>query len=614
MISWTISVEPVTSSTASTNVYSSGGLFLQHYNEVALGVPAISVALGVRRNESTFRTARWSETIQNESGVDATVNATTIRGTTNSTSTVGTFDGNAQTGSTNRTVTLLGTVASQTSTTTTAQRTSTGTSTTTQNYVVYTTTNPSASSDIVTTATMTATRTAHRTTSATHSLEIDATTTTGSHLDNVAAATVYQANTRHATDANVIWVADQSLIEDDIATGAAIEAATSTTRTTLYPDTQTMTYSVVAKSATSEIDHTNVSSTQNLAFVSGQNTTTETTYVTSEFAIPQLTSNGQTETQRTTASNRTTSVFTSNVFGAAFTKTATQLGTSLFKVGNTFYGLQCDRTYTWQTSRTIKAEDNAWVTSGSTTTSAAAPTSTWTTSSALSDTQVVVGNPISQSTQEVRGITTMLMLHGQATTVSGGSVSRVVEIKTGVRTPQNSVAGFYAANGLDETLFVDDAYAFASRGVSTANPVSFAIFSSYGDSEYPDFDQIGSASFSGLNGTATTTTSSGSETSSSFTFALQPQGNGRVEQTNSTRNLAAFIGTLGTFETLLVTIPRGVYRKSNGDTVSHSEQVVSYTSGSGVEWLEPVTYFRSTADQSKTAILWTAPRNSTALP
>jgi hypothetical protein len=614
MISWTISVEPVTSSTASTNVYSSGGLFLQNYNEGALGVPAISSALGVRRNESTFRTANWSQTIQDQSGVDFTYLATTIRGTTNSTvEDVGLNSYFRVTGIT-RNVTLLGTVASQTSTTTTAQRTSTGTSTTTQNYVVYTTTNPSASSDIVTTATITTTRTVQRTTSATHSVEIDTITTTGSHLNNVAAATVYQANTRYATDANVIWVADQSLISDEIATGAASVTATSTTRTTLYPDTQTMTYSVVAKSATSEIDHTNVSSTQNLAFVSGQNTTTETTYVTSEFAIPQLTSNGQTETQRTTASNRTTSVFTSNVFGAAFTKTATQLGTSLFKANDTFYGLQCDRTYTRQTSRTIKAEDNAWVTSGSTTTSAAAPTSTWTTSSALSDTQVVVGNPISQSTQEVRGITAMLMLHGQATTVSGGSVSRVVEIKYGVRTPQNSVAGFYAANGLDETLFVDDAYAFASRGVSTAKPVSFAVFSTYGDSEYPDFDNIGTASFSGLNGSATTTTSSGSETSSSFTFSLQPQGDARMEQTNSTRNLAGFSGVLGEFETLLVTIPRGIYLKSNGDTVSHSEQVVSYTSGSGVEWLEPITYFRSTVDQSETAILWTAPRNSTNLP
>jgi hypothetical protein len=611
MISWTISVEPVTSITASTWEYLSGGL-----NVGIAQNDSVTSALEVRVDNKTFETRKWSETVREEIGLKLSLSATTVRGSTNSTSTVGTFNSAQQTGSTRRTVTILGSVASVTSTTLTTQRTITETTSTTQVFFKYST---SSSNTTATTVISTDTRSTIRTTFSTRVETIDATTADGSHLNNAAAATVYQANTRHASSADVIWIASQSLVSDQIATAAASNAATSTTRTTIWPNDETTSYSIVDKSITATSAHTNQSITQALNFVRSQNIPTETTEVVTQSALPQMTNTRLGNKRTTTASNTTTSVFEQNQFTAAYTKSSTQTGATIQKVSDTFYGIACDRTYTAPTSRTIKAVDGAWTTSSIGSESETAPTSTYriTAPSAFDTTATATGNPILTIDQEDVGVTALITLRGQATTTIGSPISRLVELKAGVLAPEGTVAGYFSAMNLEQTLFAGSAYASVSRKVLTARPGTFLVSSSSGDSESQEFVKIGTASLSELLGSATTTTTTNevpSTTKSSFTFSLQAQGDVVISRTDTTQNLASCGGSVGLFETLLVTTPSGVYRSLNGSTAFKSEQVASYQSGNSLERLEPVTYFQTTTDQSMSVILWTSPRNSTAPP
>ena len=607
MISWTISAEPVTSKTASTFSYKSGGLFVGFG---FLNADTITSAIGVQNDDTTFRTENWSQTIQHEIGEDATVSGTTIRGTTNSSAQTATFNSAAQTGSTIRQSTILGTQASATSTTSTAQRTSTGSVASTQQFANTTTIQ---SGEVLTTGITLQTRTYRATVSATYLITTDTTTTQGSHLNSVGQATVYQANTRHASNANVIWVAAQSLISSGIASGAALDYATSTTRTTIYPQTAVVAFSLIDKSLTTTSGHTNSLISQDLEFVQVTNATTQTSFVLVQESIPQLTTNDQTQTVVSEQANRQGTVFSSRSFGAALTTESTQTGQSSQKINDTVLGLNCNRTFSVVASRTVKTENTSWTTSSSSTSSASAPTATYRiTESGVPDvTSTATGNPISRQTQEAAGVTMVSTLCGQATTRKGNRVVREVEKYQGVRNPQNGIAAFYGATGL--TAFAD-AYVLASRNVATANPSSFVIYENIGDLEDIDLREIGSAALSILSGSATTTTSAESQTSSSFTFNLVAQGQPSRFRASGYSDLASCCGTLGVSETAYVTIPRGVYKKLDGSTVSKSEQIVSFVSGDGLEYLEPATYFETTNAVSSTAIVWTAPRNSTDLP
>lgn len=613
MIQWTISVEPVWSITASTHVYSSGGLFKQDYNEFALGVPALSAALGVRRDSSVFRTENWSQTIENEYDVNHTKLETIIRGTTNSVDSTSTFNNTLQTGSSSILRTILGTSASETSTTKTIQKAFTTTTNSTQHYSVFSTTAlTSESATYRTTTRITSqTRSYKKTTTQTEELTVDTTTTTGAHLGNVYAATVYQANTRHASNAEVIWVANQSAA-DAVAGGAASDYATSTTRTTIWPVMQTTEFSISDNTTTSAFSFTNSISSQNVAFVKPKVVSTVETAVMYVFAIPQITATQDGISYDTENTDINYTVFTSNTFTAAKTKQATQTGLSIAKINDTQGGLACDRTYYKTATRSIKSNDTLWTTSGTTTSTASAPKAIWKTSSAASDTQEIQGSPISQSTNQAEGRTTLLMPGWQATTAIGGFASMAIEAVSGVRTPDNEISGYYGAEGI--TCFAG-AFASASRDVWTAMPSSFSIYTNLGNLEELDLSKIGSATLSSLSGTATTTKSEGTETtSSSFTFSLTPQGNGTTFRESLTVNVGSLRGVLGVSETAIVTIAGGVYKDISGGTVFKTEEVKSYTSGSDLNYLERVTCFQPGATTAASAILWTSLRNSTALP
>lgn len=622
MISWTISVEPQWSSTALTHVYSSGGLFKQDYGFGALGAPALSSALGVLENDSTFVSRNWSGTTSSVDAIDFQAGGfkafkTTIHGTTNSTVVNTARNSNNLISASTRNVTVLATQASQTITTTTAQRTRTTTQQSTQNYQVYSTTalNSEDTTYRTTTIVTSLSRSYKRTLSQTHTVEIDATTTTGSHLGGAYAATVYQANTRHASNANVIWVAAQSVVSDGIPEGAASDYATSTTRTTIWPVEATSPLSVFNNSATSATTYTNSQTSQNLAFVRTKNTQTVATNVLYDFAIPQITvtENGITATTENT--NRNTTVFSSNTFTAFNTSNETQTGISFFKLNDTKFGFAVDRTYEQTVSRERKTADTFWLTTGTTTSTQSAPTAIWKTSSAQSDTQNIAGNAFSQSTRIESGVTTQRPSPWQATTAIADSARFEIEAVSGVRTPSNNILGYYEADGIATTLFAEEAFAFASRNVQTAMPTSFAVFSNNGDLEELDLTEIGTASLSYLDGSATTTALDGTDTTSeSFTFALVPEGQGSTFRASSVNNIVSCGGQLGISETAYVTTPAGVYKDLTGATVSKSEEVASYSFGDGLQYLEPVTFFKTAATNSVSAIVWTSPRNSTALP
>lgn len=609
-------MEPQWSSTALTHVYSSGGLFKQDYNSLGFVIPPLSSALGVVINNSTFITNNWSQTIQNESGVDATNIGTTVKGTTNSVLETATFNFDDQTGSTVRQETVLNTQASQTSTTTTVQRTRTTTQTSSRNYSAYSTTSLSTENTTYRTTTLVTSQTQSfkRSVSQTHTENVDTTTTTGSHLGGAYAATVYQANTRHASNANVIWVAEQSVVSDELPQGAASESATSTTRTTIWPVVVVASLSVYDKTQTSNSNYTNTSLSQLIEFTTTSASEAETTVVLYKYAIPQITATENGFSTVSVFSSVSSTVFNSNTFPAFVTKSFTQTGQSIEKISDTKFGFEIDRTYNKRTSRTISTADTFWTTSGTSTNTAPKPTAIWKTSSGLSDTVPIEGNDRSASTRVERGVTTLVIPYYQATTTMNAAATIEIEAVSGARTPQDDISGFYGAEGI--SCFAEDAFVLASRNVYTANPKTFEISTNNGNLEEPEFSKSGTATLSHLQGTATTTQlQDETETiTGSFTFLLQPESQGTTIRGSSTRSLVSCGGALGKSETAYVTIPAGVYKDLSGQTYSKSEEVSSYTFGEGLEYLEAVTWFQTGQTQGVSALLWTVPRNSTALP
>lgn len=607
MISWTFSVEPIWSKTASTHEYFSGGLFVPFGS---IDAETTFTAGGVRDDDSTYRTENWSETIENITEVGAaTILGTTIRGSTNSTDSSGTFDdGTAQSGSTSRRVTFLATQAGQTSTTTTAQRTRTTTEESTQTFSLLTTVQTeSGSRTFPTTTNITSqTSTYSKSVTQTHSVAIDTITTVGSHLNNVYAATVYQANTRYATDADVIWVADQSAVEDGIAQGAASDYATTTTRTTIYPSSETTVFHVFDKQATSMVEHSNSLESQNLAFVTTKAVATEITRVVYELNFPQITTNEEGFLYVTENTNTENTIFASNSFQAVLTKGATQTGSSVIKLSDTQRGLACGRTFYATTTRTIKEEDASWTTSLITTGSAPAETATYKSLGTPNTTLTATGNPVSFSTQEACGITTILVPAWQATTTNSPLPRIEIERVTGVRTPDNEIAGYYVAD--EFAYFANSAFVSASRSVVTVRPATFLISDS-------GFSQVGTASMSSLSGTATTTGLSDdtSTTTSSFTFSLQPEGVGTTSRIGGSNSVVS-CGSLGVSQTAFVTIRNGVYKDLSGATISKTAEISSYASGSGTQFLSTVSFFQTAQTQTADKIVWTSPRNVTALP
>jgi hypothetical protein len=371
---------------------------------------------------------------------------------------------------------------------------------------------------------------------------------------------------------------------------------------------------VLDKSLTTTSDFGSTSRvSENFSFTRTVGTNPQTTFVRYENAIPQITTSTTQAKTTTQTSGFSTTIFESSSLTAVLTTESTQIGTTRQKTNDTVVGLACNRTFSSVVTRTAKAANTLWTTTSSSTQTATGDTASWTTNAGGSaDSFTVTGLNYSFEKIEEAGVTAMSTLKGHATTAIAPRVSRIIEKRAGVRAPDNAIAGFYNANG--QSFFAYDAFVFASRFVSTANPTSFLIYKNIGDLEDIDLEEFGSASLSGLSGSATTTTSDESQTSSSFTFELAPAGAAQLLRDYQYQNLASCDGVLGVSETAFVTVPRGAYKLLNGQTVFREEQVFSYTDGSGIQYMEPVTYFDSTLATSSTAILWTAPRNSTALP
>ncbi len=590
MISWTISVEPVTSKTASSFEYSSGGLVVGVFSNGEQP----TASLGVRISNSTSRQENWSLTEQSAYHLTGTTIGRTVRGATSNVS--------------GDSLTILATAASQTSTTATAtiDRVSI-TISSTETYQAYTTTSFMQDEKSVTSTTFTdSERSFQRTTRTTSTAVVDLVTTTGLHLNNVAAATVYQANTGQAANANVIWVAGQAT-QGGLDLLAASSVAQSRTRTTIYPPSETREFSVVDASNTG-FSFSNSLVSQSFTFLKTTVTEFEAEATTTDYVgIPQFTFTFIDQLIETQQTEIEETVFPSNSFNAVFTKTVTQIGGKWQTLNDTFLGSSCNFLYRIGTSRTAIGQDNFYTTSSQTISSETAPTAIYATGpDRTGQTSVAVGSPINRTTRHGAGVTGLFTDVGGYTTAIASKVSRGLELVMGVRAGSNNeVVGYYGANGISYSA--NQPFYSASRSVLTARPGTYEIFN--------QGSKIGTVSVNGLSGSATTTASdSASSSSGSLTFAIVPTGSPKTIRAQNTQDVAGCNGSLGVSETLYATVIRGVYKKPDGQTISKSHEISSFTSGSDINYLQPVTHFEPTSVNSSSEILWTAPRNSTALP
>lgn len=594
MISWRTSVAPPTASTLSFSGFESGG-----GQGVVNTVPYTATVSGTI-------SANWSITTSSSRGIEGVgESGQTVLGTTNSV-----VSGTSFTSSTR-----LSTERISTSTTSTA--TSTSQATTTASFASTrptSTTQTSSNSQTYTTSSF-VTTTLNRLTRTTASATItrDATTTSGSQLVAGLYATVWKAES-----SEVLWTANASAL-GDIGLQAASDAGGTESQFTVQPFTETVAFAVV--------DKINTSTTRTISAASSGGSTTfqRTTQGTSEGIsiefghLPMKTFSTQTQTIGTQVSNFTSTVFSS--FSRTISwepHTITQFGRSWTKTKTSFSGVEFDLTTTISASRTAETANNSFVTSSSS--SLTLPGQTAITSTVVgvfpSTTQVTgeqVGLPYSASNDEVRGSTGLAenTAYWGATKIASFPFRRL-EGFSGV-TGGGGIANFYAANGLNETYVAQDAYVSAARSVSTAMPGrEIVLETSSGDTDNPDYSTVGTAILSGLSGSATTTTTGSSNTSSSFTFELQPQGSA-VRYTGPTNSLL-FHANLGPSETVYHSIGSGVFADTDGSTFSTSLHVSSFSgSDSRCQFLRPLTFIEP-GPTTNSVLVWSAPRNSTALP
>lgn len=593
MISWRTSVAPPTASTFSSSAFESGG-----GQGVVNTVPYTATASGTI-------SANWSITTSSSRGIEGGgESGQTVLGTTNSI-----VSGTSFTNSTR-----LSTERISTSTTSTATSTSRATTTASFASTRPTSTTQTSSNSRTYTTSSFVTTTSNRLTRTTASATItrDATTTSGSQLVAGLYATVWKAES-----SEVLCTANASAL-GDIRLQAASDAGGTESQFTVQPFTETVAFAVVDKGDTS------TTRTISAASSGGSTTFQRTTQGTSEAIsiefghLPMKTLATQTQTIGTQVSNFTSTVFSS--FSRTISwepHTITQFGRSWTKTKTSFFGVEFDLTTTISASRTAETANNSFVTSSSSSLTLPGQTAITSTVAGVfpSTTQVTgeqVGLPYSESNDEVRGSTGLAenTAYWGSTKIASFPFRRV-EGFAGV-TNDGALARFYAANGLDQT-YLADAYALVARSVSSAMPGrEFVLETSSGDTDNPDYSTVGTAILSGLSGSATTTTTGSSNTSSSFTFELQPQGSA-VRYTGPTNSLL-FHANLGPSQTVYHSIGSGVFADTDGSTFSTSLHVSSFSgSDSRCQFLRPLTFIEP-GPTTNSVLVWSAPRNSTALP
>lgn len=628
MIQWTTSVAPPTAFS-----------FSQSFSEEAQAQPGLTDtrSLGI----TTTSSGVWSST---EGGRTAAPNAfapTIIL----ERFILGNFD-STESGPTFTNVTLNSTEPGQTSTTATQQFFADIIFTTSaQRFVptiVTATTTTGDSAETTTTAFSFSSVSTTRSTFSkdTSSRTVQSVTSSGTHLGGVLAATIYQAD-----DSEVLLIADASQISD-IHGGAATEQATTATRITVQPVTDVSVLHVLnpanADLTTQIYSSVAATASQQFAAVTQENTTSTSIVILQ--AIPAITESVFTQITATTTASESRQVFSSFSTSLSYkTSASTQTGISIFTNQTHFNGQTNTTIYTDYVTRTVSAQ-LPFTTSFATSTSIESPLVTFTTTSQINTTtgsSTNTGTATSTTSVQSESKAADYFSAGEtkhsrtviaeninaATTLSRfASVFRSIVGRAGVRGPQDEVFESYAAQGLESTIYVDEQlYANASRGVLTLLPKTLLFYTDniYDYEAETTYSHVGTISISKLSvtGTSTATYSTNSTTSISantFTFALAPAGSAITQQIATARQSG--VAELGKFETAVQRVAAGVYSSvftsGGGATTRLTAPELSVLEGGGQPAeLFPITFFTTrSSSQNAYSIVWSARRNSTALP
>jgi hypothetical protein len=400
-------------------------------------------------------------------------------------------------------------------------------------------------------------------------------------------ATIYLAQ-----DSEVLFVAQATAITGEIYSGAAADVATTTTQTTIWPQSATMT---VSRIDASEIPAFSIESTERSTQTFGFRSIgrDEPTTVTSYFAftglaeLPLPSATFEESPFIVESETVTVTIEEESIVGYNFSR-STALTTQVRSKQEISDGtIVADATYYVPQTRSAIIEDTLWTTSQTE--------------------DVVVGNAqnITATTDHSATRRNYPVAYHNATSQNFSPGRRSVYGPQGWADSTDSVYSIVAAPFFPE-VYGDNWFVSVSRSVLSFMPSSFLAYSGTGT----DFQTYGTISFSHYSASLFANSNTDPNNTEPEPAVFLPQSQAPSGLLISDTVVGAY--SLNSLQTGYQSFARGVYREKGGDTVYKDIDAESFVSGSSVDRLTPVTCFGFDSGTS-TAIVWPAPRNSTAL-
>ena len=399
-----------------------------------------------------------------------------------------------------------------------------------------------------------------------------------------------------------IWAANLTAATDFSGLRAATSAATSTTKTTIMPWTQTVEAPQAASTQTTVLSIPQVS--QAVTFTETGSTVSQTTRIAEDdwSWFPQVSRTTQVTSKVTTAVPTTFSILPATTITATASKItetvyATSAATVPVTVNGSAFGSSTAVSQTYTRENTISAAE----TSTYTNTYSIIVTSR---GSVFTDSTTYTVAAIQSHTTSNNLTTFALQPQAMSSNIGGGSV--VIEGVTGVY-DEGSVVGGYSCEPIG---FVFNGIVEVSRSVFSATPTVTAYSTTYAITE-----EEGSYALASVGGTITisslSVTVAPSSTSTTTSFVLRPYGSGHPVAQNKISYSAIDASSLGESETIYQMLARGVYSVGSS-TISTTGGWQSWSRGDGsqgaafaISDISPTTYRNGASP-----IWWTVSRNS----
>jgi len=448
------------------------------------------------------------------------------------------------------------------------------------------------------------------TTGATTTLTQDATTTAAGHVGAVLARTIYQA-----ADTEVIWACANSQL-GNLPQQAASAIATSFTRLTVEPIEATAAVQVIDSKNPGTTNTFSLSAqTASLQWQTTRTVSIETTQVRQE-ALPAETESTVSSTIDAVPSETVYTQFASYSQTLSYVqKTLTQWGSVREKTNFVRAGVQFETTYSSYATRTVLAQEQFTTSeSESLFIQGTQVSGTFINSTGGTEAFNYYSLDYEENYVELNG-KTVLSAPAQfaATTSLSPTPQRSIAGPIGYKDGANSVCNFYGGGISGSTLYcVGNLHPLQSRQIKTLMPSTFEFFT-----ETENADIVGTVSISGLTASATSTFTTQSDGTTvtqedTFSFVLDPQGAPRT--TTVLQDVRLSVRNLGSYETAHQYIQPGIYFDGQ-NTVSRSRVFEQAVPTDAIKYFEPVTFFTSRGILApEESIIWTAPRNSVALP